>query len=1603
MKSRPNPFLRCTAAVAIAFTASAQADDLTWDAAVNSNWNTTDANWTSDTWDNTVPDNAFFNTNTGTITLTEAITAGNLTFGVTNADLAGAFAGSALTVNGNLTVRANEVNGPGFLALSLSNNVNVLGDVAINRSVMQITGGTFTANRIGSTSAWGRLLVSGGSVTATNGVDDSILGSGVAMSVFLEGGTLSTPYLKTTSATWTTLGNDGVVLNGGTLRATDNSGDFIQVWDPSTWGIRNNVGVGPNGANIDTNGFDITINRSLENYGGAGTLTKDGLGKLTLVWSGHSGGTTVNAGTLEYAPGGGYSLLRNTLTVNAGGTVSVLGDGTGLGWQGGSMVTTLNINGGTVTSPGTMHVWNIGGGVNMTGGTLQSNGGVSDANGPQLEWSASTVNTNASADSATIGGRIRMRPDFGVGIIFNVADGAAASDLLVSAAITEASGGQGITKNGAGTMTITGVSTYTGGTVVNGGVLEVGSVAGATSNIGSQWLALDNTSTLRYTGTGSETSTRDIWINNAAGTRTFEVANVAGILTLSGGGGQINRDIRKAGAGTLVLDKVVSDAASVTADGGNLTLTAANTYSGITTINAGTLEVGGSAGSLGSGNVVNDAALVFNRSTDHSVGNAISGIGSVTQSGAGITTLSGTSTYTGATSVTAGGLNLTGSLTSNVTVSGGTLLTGEGSTTGSLTFTGASTLGFDPTSGTFLSAGSVDATGGTVTLLPSISASGTGIVVLEALGGITGGGNFVFSGRGSSYLNGGNTQLLFDFTPGTVVWKGTDGTNPTFWDVNTTTNWTLSGNPDKFFTGDGVTFDDTATGYDVAVQGASVTAGNITFDNTTTYNFSGGAIAGTGSLTKSGTGTVILKNANTFTGATVINAGTLQLGDGTGGNDGSLATSGITNDGTLAYNLDGNQTAGYAISGSGALTKTGAGTLTLTAANSYSGGTSVNGGILQAGNASAFGDSGSTITVNSGGALDINGQNLQAYTNAIVLNGAGIDANTGALFNSVGGFQLNAIRSISLGSDTAIGGNGGRFDLGRDHTGTVNQGNGHVLTKVGSNTVSILNTSTGFSGVVINGGVLTAETDASLATAPITINGGALGSWGGRTLSNTVTLAGAGGVDVQGGNLTLSGVVDGAGSLSKTGVDILTLTGNNTQTGTLYVSGGHVQFASTVGNATQGNVEMLNPGSFLLMAAPNQFGPNSGLLFNSSGGHNEFALYGNNQTIASLASTNGFAVVQNSHGGFGAASASSTLTVNQSTDTTYYGVFRDSTGSDAFTLGLVKEGAGKLTMATNTSHTGGTTVNGGVLEIAGSSGGNGYLRGTATVNAGGELRYTGGDGTGFGYNGGNKIDTLNINGGLVDSTNTAHLYGVNVNMTGGELRVSAGTIMWNYVTVNTAASASTALINGSITLRADNGFSTSTFNVADGAAATDLQVSGPISELFGAVGLTKDGAGTLELSGTNTYTGATTVSAGTLFVTGALGDSAVNVNGGAFGGTGTVGGSLTIASGFFHVSDLFDPLAVTGTITLFSGFGVDDLTGLDWGSVADGTYTLISGTLGTGVFDALANNSLGTAFDLGGGRSAYFQEGSLQLVVIPEPGAALLGGLGMLALLRRRR
>ena len=114
-----------------------------------------------------------------------------------------------------------------------------------------------------------------------------------------------------------------------------------------------------------------------------------------------------------------------------------------------------------------------------------------------------------------------------------------------------------------------------------------------------------------------------------------------------------------------------------------------------------------------------------------------------------------------------------------------------------------------------------------------------------------------------------------------------------------------------------------------------------------------GIISGTGALTKSGAGALTLTSDNTFTGATTISAGTLQIGNG--GATGSLAGLSIVDNSALIFNRSNALTYAGVVSGTGTLTQLGAGTTTLTGANTYTGGTTISAGTLQLGNGGVTG------------------------------------------------------------------------------------------------------------------------------------------------------------------------------------------------------------------------------------------------------------------------------------------------------------------------------------------------------------------------------------------------------------------------------------------------------------------------------------------------------------------------------------------------------------------------------------------------------------------------------------------------------------------------
>jgi autotransporter-associated beta strand protein len=155
-----------------------------------------------------------------------------------------------------------------------------------------------------------------------------------------------------------------------------------------------------------------------------------------------------------------------------------------------------------------------------------------------------------------------------------------------------------LVKTGDGTLVLSGLdNTYTGGTAVNGGVVEAASVADATAvgRIGTGYLAIANNATFRYTGTGSETTTRNFWIDTGSDNKTIEIVSATASVTFSGTGGNINKPFTKTGDGALTIADQINAGATVTVNAGRLTLTGANAYTGATTVNGGVLAVNGTS------------------------------------------------------------------------------------------------------------------------------------------------------------------------------------------------------------------------------------------------------------------------------------------------------------------------------------------------------------------------------------------------------------------------------------------------------------------------------------------------------------------------------------------------------------------------------------------------------------------------------------------------------------------------------------------------------------------------------------------------------------------------------------------------------------------------------------------------------------------------------------------------------------------------------------------------------------------------------------------------------------------------------------------------
>jgi autotransporter-associated beta strand protein len=197
--------------------------------------------------------------------------------------------------------------------------------------------------------------------------------------------------------------------------------------------------------------------------------------------------------------------------------------------------------------------------------------------------------------------------------------------------------------------------------------------------------------------------------------------------------------------------------------------------------------------------------------------------------------------------------------------------------------------------------------------------------------------------------------------------------------------------------------------------------------------------------------------------------------------------------------------------------------------------------------------------------------------------------------------------------------------------------------------------------------------------------------------------------------------------------------------------------------------------------------------------------------------------------------------------------------------GLRKSGSGTLTLSGISTYTGGTVVDEGTLVLNSTASDQSVVRGDLTVNAGGIVRITGSDYSGLGRINGATVGTLNVNGSIVENTIASFATGATVNLTGGTMTGGAYHIISS--SLNSKASAATSTISSGLLIRKDYGSTDLNFDVEDGAAATDLLVSGNISEVLSS-GVGKSGAGRLTLTGSNNYTGSTNINAGTLSILG---------------------------------------------------------------------------------------------------------------------------------------
>jgi fibronectin-binding autotransporter adhesin len=1149
---------------------------------------------------------------------------------------------------------------------------------------------------------------------------------------------------------------------------------------PVTWGRTDQrVALGAEADFTITNdsSSDLTFNREVQSLTNntTHTITVAGSGSGNTIFhdirtlsNGRETAMTINtsgSGIVKYAGDmtylGATTITAGTLQIGDGGTAGKIATGSAITNNG-----TLVFNRSNAVTQGTDFASVIAG----TGNLEQAGSNTLTLSGNNTYTGTTTV----SAGTLALGSNQSLGAIAGSGAIslssYNLTADSASSTTFSGVM----SGTGAFTKSGAGTLVLSGANTYTGAITINGGTLSISSVAngGAASNIGQSTNAAANLvlggGELAYTG--STASTDRNFTLTADTTSTIHVTESGTSLTISGAAASTNGSLAKSGSGTLILS-------------GN------NSYSGTTTISAGTLEIG-ATGRLGGGtysaNIANNGVLVYSGTNAQTLSGEISGTGALTRNGAGTLTLTGNNSYSGVTTVSAGTLTLNNAANNNQTIQGDILIDGG-------------VLSYGTVDNQIADSSNVTITSGTLNL-------GSRAETINSL--IMGGGNLTFGnltlGASSSFTGGSSVRQTGSSSAQRL-----------------TTNGTL-------------TLGDTIFTYSHAstdAGGGLVLNGDLVVNSNTTADFTNAIV---------GSGRIILNDANRV----------FDIGSGANMN--------------VAWRIR------SVTESLGALTKNGSGTLTLTASNVYSGGTTINDGTLVLGTA--------TDTLANTGAVTINGGTLSIGANSdivgvVTLAGGDITGTIGVLTGSSYELQSGNVTAILGGTGAA------------------------TKTTAGTVILSGANTYTG-------------DTTISAGTLEI----GASGLLDGGAYAGNISLDG---VLIYSGtsNQTLSGVISGSGALTQNSSSTLTLSGANTYTGTISINAGTIEI---------GAAGRLGAGSY-----------------------------------AGNISNNGTLI----HSGTNAQTFSGEIS---------------GTGS------LTQNAASQLLLTGNNSYTGTTTISAGTIRLQNTAANNETIVGDITIS-GGQLTVAAA----------NQIaDTASVT--LTSGSIELSIYNETINsltMSGGDLRRATGTLALNSASSFTGGSLNFASNTGRIITNATStlGDVTFDFSVASGTSTLGLVLGGDITvnagtttnftnsggglgriDLNGAdrvidvgaaatmnvdwtiagtsAGITKNGTGSLVLSGSNTYSGATVVNAGIL--------EAANAN--ALGSTTGVtvnGGSLLVSA-----DDAINSLGVTLNKAI-----VGDASAAQAALAFDGVYSNTSGQAGA---LTLSQNSI---IDLGtGGVEVHF-------------------------------